>query len=289
MTSFSGMTGFARIDGNTDDIVWAWEARSVNGKGLDIRLRVPSDLTALDAPIRKAFVAYFNRGNIQLSLSLASQSATSAHTIDEGLLDALAAIAEKRGEPLRLDQMLLVPGVVVPRVGDRPKEVQDALEAAILASVDDIALKLKVSRDTEGTALKPLLLSAIEKIEVLTSQAEKIAAEHAKTLQGSLQAKLTELLGQNFPEERLVQEASLLALKTDVREELDRLKAHCDQARDLLSKGSPVGRKLDFLCQEFNRETNTLCAKSADIDLTRIGLELKSVVEQFREQAANVE
>lgn len=289
MSLLSGMTGFARAQGQAADMAWAWEARSVNGKGLDVRMKLPPSLTGLDTAIRKQFSTHFKRGNIQLSLVLETQETRSDYAIDEALLDSLAATAEIRGEPVRLDQMLLVPGVVMPRGTARPGEAQEALEQGVLASVDAIALKLKTARDAEGTALEPLLLAAVTRIEELLNGADIRAADQAMALKETLQSKLSDLLAQDIPEERLSQEAALLALKADVREELDRLQAHCAQARELVAKGSPVGRKLEFLSQEFNRETNTLCAKSADIELTRIGLELKSMTEQFREQAANVE
>lgn len=289
MAALTGMTGFARMQGRAIDVRWAWEARSVNGKGLDVRMKLPPSLAGLETAIRKQFSTHFKRGNIQLTLTLEAQDASSDYAIDEALLDALAASAAARGEPVRLDQLLLVPGVVMPRGTARSEEAQDVLEQGVLGSVDEIAIKLKTARDTEGAALEPLLLAAVTRMEALISQADIRAADQTMTFKSVLEAKLADLLAQDISEDRLAQEAALLALKADVREELDRLKAHCEQARELVAKGSPVGRKLEFLSQEFNRETNTLCAKSADIELTRIGLELKSMTEQFREQAANVE
>ncbi len=289
MSALSGMTGFSRVSDEVLDVFWTWEARSVNGKSLDVRLRLPPEFTGLDAPIRKVFSALFKRGNIQLSLMLQSAKAGSDYQINSTLLDELMALADTRREPVRLDQMLLVPGVVMPQSRARAKDDQAVVEEAVLASAQALADKLQMARRSEGTALEPLLSKALDRIESLVINAEGLAATQTKVLQESLSAKFTELLGQNLPQERLAQEAALWALKADVREELDRLKAHCEQGREHLSKGSPIGRKLDFLCQEFNRETNTLCAKSPDIGLTRIGLELKSTVEQFREQAANVE
>lgn len=289
MSALSGMTGFARENGESGGTTWTWEVRSVNGKSLDVRLRMPSEFSALDAPIRKVFASTFTRGNIQISLALQSGAGSESYLINDALLDDLMAAADKRREPVRLDQMLLVPGVVMPSIETRNEEAKAELETALSASARALASRLKSARDAEGAALAPLLSGAIDRIIELVDDAETIAATQVPNLRSALKSKLSDLLGQDLPEDRVAQEAALLALKADVREELDRLKAHCDQARAHLSKGSPIGRKLDFLCQEFNRETNTLCSKSADIDLTRIGLELKSVVEQFREQAANVE
>lgn len=289
MGHLSGMTGFARVPGRHGDEAWTWEARSVNGKGLDIRLRMPAEFSALDGPIRKAFGQRFSRGNIQLSLNLSPANGAAKFSINEALIDALESFAMDRGGAPELGQLMQVDGVVTAQASARPEAMQKEIEAALLASAEALADELKSARDAEGAALSPLLGVAVESLESLCAQAESLAALQPAALKSSLQTKLQALLGGDIPEEKLAQEAAMLALKADVREELDRLAAHCAQARELMAKGSPVGRKLDFLSQEFNRETNTLCAKSSDIELTRIGLELKTHVEQFREQAANVE
>lgn len=289
MSSLSGMTGFARVSGEAVGATWTWEARSVNGKTLDVRMRFPPEFSRLDAPVRKIFAGTFKRGNIQLSLTLQSSAGEASHTINEVLLTQLADMADARGEAIRFDQLLLVPGVVTPQTQGRSEGDQKQLEAKVLASAETLAKRLKSARDAEGTALAPLLSGDVDKIEALTAEAKAAAAVQTNALKEALAAKFSELLSQDLGEERLAQEAAVLAVKADVREELDRLEAHCEQARTHLAAGSPIGRKLDFLCQEFNRETNTLCSKSADIDLTRTGLELKSVIEQFREQVANVE
>ena len=285
MTSLSGMTGFARTAGTHEAISWSWEARSVNGKSLDIRLRLPSDLSELDGPVRKRAAQDFSRGNIQISLTLQRGDGGKAYRINEALLDKL----ERKASMADISVLLTVPGVVEEVPNNLSDDDKKALNISLLKSFDDLCLKLKSARDDEGAALRPILLDNVVEIETHVETASGLAAVLPAALKQNLQDKLTTLLGEDLPKERLVQEAALLAIKADVREELDRLRAHCVQARELIAQGSPIGRKLGFLAQEFNRETNTLCSKSADIELTQTGLELKSVIEQFREQAANVE
>ena len=282
--ALSGMTGFARVSGTHEEISWSWEVRSVNGKSLDVRLRMPSDLSALDGPIRKRVSQDFSRGNMQISLNLQRGDGGKTYRINEALLDKL----EKKGAK-DLSVLLTVPGVVEEVPNDLSEGDKKSLQIKLLGSFDDLCVKLKSARDDEGAVLTPILLDNIAEIETHIETASKLAAVLPETLKQNLQDKFEELLGENMPEDRLAQEAAVLAMKADVREELDRLRAHCVQARELMAQGSPIGRKLDFLSQEFNRETNTLCSKSADIELTQTGLALKSVIEQFREQAANVE
>ena len=280
----SGMTGFARVGGSYEEISWSWEVRSVNGKSLDVRLRIPSDLSDLDGPIRKRAAQNFSRGNMQISLVMQRGDGGKVFRINEPLLEKL----EKKGAK-DLSILMTVPGVVeeVPNIlTDEHKKV---LQVSLLSSFDDLVRMLKSARHEEGKALSPILLDNVSEIEKHVRTASKVAALLPENIKKSFEEKMTLLLSENLPEERLAQEAALLAMKADVREELDRLRAHCVQARALIAQGSPIGRKLEFLSQEFNRETNTLCAKSADIELTQTGLALKSVIEQFREQAANVE
>jgi len=280
----SGMTGFARVSDSHEDISWSWEVRSVNGKSLDVRLRLSSDLSSLDGPIRKRVSKNFSRGNMQISLNLQRGDGGKAYRINEALLDTL----ERKGAS-DISVLMTVPGVVEEVPNNLSEENQKSLHIKLLDSFDDICMKLKSARDDEGAALTPILLDNVSEIETHVETASNLAALLPATLKQNLQDKFDTLLGEGLPEDRLAQEAAVLAMKADVREELDRLRAHCVQARELIAQGSPVGRKLDFLSQEFNRETNTLCSKSADIELTQTGLALKSVIEQFREQAANVE
>ena len=284
MAALSGMTGFARVSGTHEEISWSWEVRSVNGKSLDVRLRLPSDLSELDGPIRKRAAQDFSRGNMQISLNLQRGDGGKAYRINDTLLDKL----EKKGAK-DLSVLMTVPGIVEEVPNNLSDADKKALNISLLSSFDDLCIQLKSARDDEGKALTPILLDNVAEIESHVVTASNLAALLPATLKQSLQDKFEALLGENLPEDRLAQEAAVLAMKADVREELDRLRAHCVQARELMAQGSPIGRKLDFLSQEFNRETNTLCSKSADIELTQTGLALKSVIEQFREQAANVE
>lgn len=284
MAALSGMTGFARVSGTHEEISWSWEVRSVNGKSLDVRLRLPSDLSELDGPIRKRAAQDFSRGNMQISLNLQRGDGGKAYRINDTLLDKL----EKKGAK-DLSVLMTVPGIVEEVPNNLSDADKKALHIRLLSSFDDLCIQLKSARDDEGKALTPILLDNVAEIESHVATASNLAALLPATLKQSLQDKFEALLGENLPEDRLAQEAAVLAMKADVREELDRLRAHCVQARELMAQGSPIGRKLDFLSQEFNRETNTLCSKSADIELTQTGLALKSVIEQFREQAANVE
>ncbi len=284
MNTLSGMTGFARTSGEHAGVSWSWEVRSVNGKSLDVRLRLPHGFSALDGPVRKKLARNFSRGNLQVNLTLQSGADGKIYRINDALLDTL----EKKGAK-DISVLMTIPGVVE-EVGDNlAEESQAALESVLLKSFGELAVNLKAAREEEGKALTPILLGNVSDIESHVKTASALAAVQPEAIKSRLQGKLTELLGDSLPEDRLIQEAAILALKADVREELDRLRAHCVQARKLIAQGSPIGRKLDFLSQEFNRETNTLCSKSADIDLTQTGLALKSVIEQFREQAANVE
>jgi len=282
--SLSGMTGFARVSGSHEEISWSWEVRSVNGKSLDVRLRLPSDLSALDGPLRKRAAQDFSRGNMQISLNLQRRDGGKAYRINEALLEDLT---RQGGSDISV--LMTVPGVVEEVPNNLSEQDQKSLHVSLLKSFDDLCAKLKSARDDEGKALKPILLDNVAEIETHVDTASNLAALLPASLKQNLQDKFEALLGDDLPEERLAQEAAVLAMKADVREELDRLRAHCAQARELIAQGSPIGRKLDFLSQEFNRETNTLCSKSADIELTQTGLALKSVIEQFREQAANVE
>ena len=284
MKSLSGMTGFARVSGSHEEISWSWEVRSVNGKSLDARLRLPSDLSALDGPIRKRLSQDFSRGNMQISLTLQYGDGGKSYRINEALLDKL----ERKGAK-DISVLMTVPGVVEEVPNDLSKENKKSLHIKLLESFDNLCKKLKSARDDEGKALAPILFDNILEIDALVDKASNLAALLPESIKQNLQSKFEALLSDDLPEERLAQEAAVLAMKADVREELDRLRAHCVQARALIEQGSPIGRKLEFLSQEFNRETNTLCSKSADIELTQTGLALKSVIEQFREQAANVE
>ncbi len=289
------MTGYGRAEGQFEDSAWVWEVRAVNGKNLDMRLRLPAGFESLDPLIRRKVKTVLARGNMQISLDMSASGGDDAYTINEAWLQTLidnAASVQKQNphiSPLRMDGLYLVRGVV----NERPQSAADpkykARNATILKSLDDMLAALLNARKVEGTALAEILASNVVAFEKLIAKARICEGAVAGALKQKFEQKLTELLGENLPQDKLLQEATLLAIKADIREELDRLDTHIAQAKTLLKAGSPLGRKLDFLCQEFIREINTLCSKSTDIELTQIGLDMKSLTEQFREQAANVE
>lgn len=293
----SGMTGFGRAEGAHEGLRWAWEARSVNSRGLDLRIRLPQGLESLEGAARKAVQARFTRGSISLTLATrAAEDAPRDVRVDHALLRAYLEAMEPytlygQTERPRLDGLFALPGVLTAGAGDAPDaEARAALEQALLAGLDLALRELAHSRTEEGASNATALYDILDRIGSLTTAAGEIAGAQPQAIKARLEETLKELLGdQRIDEARFAQEAALLAGKADVREELDRLAAHVDAARGLLAEGSPAGRKLDFLAQEFNREANTLCSKSAELELTRIGLELKAAIEQLREQIQNVE
>ncbi|MBT5242106.1 MAG: YicC family protein [Rhodospirillaceae bacterium] len=297
----NSMTGFARSEGLalSGTLSWVWELRSVNGKGLDVRLRLPPGLEALEPKVRKAAADHLARGNVTLNLTVTYTDSASGYRINEDFLDTLIDLAKRKaadhaGEigPANLDGLIAVKGVVE-AADPEPKSDQDRQVRmdALLAGLDQALGSLVEARASEGAHLATLLFAQVDQMESLTSQAATLAAGRPEALKVRIKTQVEALLDASpaLPEDRLAQEAALLATKADVREELDRLAAHIAQGREQLAKGSPCGRRLEFLSQEFNREANTLCSKSSDADLTTIGLELKAVIDQFREQIQNVE
>jgi uncharacterized protein (TIGR00255 family) len=290
------MTGFAEGQGARDGARWRWEAKSVNGRGLDLRLRLPPGFDGIEAAARMLANERFKRGSIQATLTLEGPEGERGLKVDPVALAAAVRIAKEvaseTGLPAaRVDGLLALKGVIVQDdavLSDAAARAKrDAMILETLASTFDALAR---SRKTEGTKLASLLLAQIAEIEKLTTAAAALAACQPQALRDKLTAQLKELLEPGaVAEDRLAQEVAQLALRADVREELDRLGAHVQEARTLIGSGEAVGRKLDFLAQEFNREANTLCSKSADIQLTRTGLALKAAIDQFREQAQNVE
>lgn len=293
MANLSGMTGFARTEGQHAGWNWTWEVRSVNGKGLDLRLRMPPGYDAIEGPLREIARTAFTRGSIQAGLTIARDETAGAAAIDEARLAALIEASRPWVEsgkvaPPAFDGLLHVRGVLKAE-DEIAEEDREALHGALLTSFETAVKTLKTAREDEGKALSAILIAQVGEIESLAVDASQTASARIDTIRDRLATRIADLVGSDFPEERLAQEVAVLALKADVREELDRLGAHIATARDLIAAGSPAGRKLDFLSQEFNREANTLCSKSGDSDLTRIGLALKTVIDQFREQVQNVE
>ena len=290
------MTGFAESSGSADTLRWRWEVKSVNGRSLDIRLRIPPGYDGLDAPARTLATERFKRGSLQLALTVEQQDSIHGLKIDSAALASAVRIAQEVASetglaPARIDGLLALKGVIVQEEAALPDPVTRARrDAAILESLAVALDALAKARANEGAKLSVLLGAQIAEIEKNTRDAAALAATQPAALRDRLVGQLKELLtGGALPEDRLAQEVALLATRADVREELDRLRAHVQDARALLASGEAVGRKLDFLAQEFNREANTLCSKSSDIALTRTGLALKAVIDQFREQAQNVE
>ena len=296
-TKISSMTGFARASGGNGTHSWNWEAKSVNGKGLDVRCRLPQGSEELEIKSRNRTGKYFKRGNINLSLAVQETDKKTKFQVNRALLDQLVATAAEinadsdKIAPPSLDGLLSVRGVIE-TVEDEEDEVATAeRNVKILDDLTVLLEGLKVGRAEEGERIRLVLDDQLQRIDGLCGDVERLAALQPAALTEKLRNQVVELLDgmPALPEERLAQEAAVLMIKADVREELDRLKAHLDAARQLMKEGGVIGRKLDFLCQEFNRETNTICSKAADVDLSRIGLDLKAVIEQFREQVQNIE
>ena len=301
----TSMTGFARAGGRSEipiPISWTWEAKSVNSKGLDIRVRLPHGFDALEVSVRSAATRVFTRGALTLALSVSSDSEDEGAGINETALDALIQIALQKAEqlgpkmigvtiaPARLDGLIAMAqgrgqtGVLDP-------EVAAGRDSVLMAGLDEALEVLALVRRQEGKELAGAVSSHLDAIARLCDEGGQLAALQPEALKARLLDQVRELMSASPPlsEEKLAQEAALLAVKYDIREELDRLSAHVAQARELLTIGEPCGRRLDFLCQEFNREANTLCSKSPDTVLTRIGLDLKSSIDQLREQIQNIE
>ncbi|WP_206455032.1 YicC/YloC family endoribonuclease [Aurantimonas marina] len=290
------MTGFARHEGATDGVDFAWELRSVNGKGLDLRLRLPPGFEAIEADIRRLAAARLTRGNIQASLQLRRDDELPMFTVNEAMLDQVLSlssrlVADGHAGPPSSDGILAIKGIV--EVAERTlapeaREMrQKGIAQGLLAAVD----KLVTAREAEGLVLSEMLSLRLGEIAALIERAEDDPSRSPASIRQRLRGQIGELLDadERLDEGRLHQEAAILAARADIREEIDRLRAHVEAARALLATGGPIGRRLDFLSQEFNRESNTICSKSNSTSLTAIGLELKVVIDQFREQVQNVE
>ena len=294
--SIASMTGFARETGVTGSYQWAWELKTVNGRGLEVRVRTPSGLDAIGEEARGQILKALTRGQGQLNLSLSKASAAPKLRVNQDVLQSLlSAIGDltlpNNVKPASLDGLLSVRGVVELDDDAADPSQDEGLAAALRAGIGTLIESLKAARLKEGQALAVVLGQQLDLISRLVDEAEAAPARKPDAIRTRLEAQIAELLDgkANLDPARLHQEAVLIAARADIREELDRLRAHVDAARSLLQEGGSVGRRLDFLAQEFGREANTLCAKANDVSLSRIGLELKAVIEQFREQVQNVE
>lgn len=291
----ASMTGFARIDGSAEGQSWTIEVKSVNGRTLDLRCRLPAGFDALEPVARSALSTRLKRGSVSLTVSLARQSSTAPVRINRDLLTQLAALARELADlglaPPSLDGLLAVRGVVEQAEDALSESARRAVELALGVDLGRALDQLAQMRLAEGARLIAVLIDHLAEIERLTGAAASLAATQPAALKERLRLQVQALLdaAPALPEERLVQEAALLIAKGDIREELDRLRAHVAAARELIAGGGTIGRQLDFLCQEFNREANTLCSKSTDVELTRLGLALKTAIEQLREQTQNIE
>jgi uncharacterized protein (TIGR00255 family) len=289
----SSMTGFARVEGHSGDVSWAWEARSVNGRSLDVRVRAPSFVDQAERKTREALVKYFKRGTIQVVLSVEQIESVSRPAINFDVLSGLISDLSKVElpekvpiEPARLDGLLQIRGVL--QTGNSDNET---IRTAPLTDIPALLDSLAKARVEEGIRLAAVLDEILTTILELVHQAKSLALQQPERMANRYKEAIINLIGEtaNIPEERIIQEAATLAIKVDVTEELDRLTAHVAQAREMISSGGAIGRRLDFLCQEFNREANTLGSKSADLSLTRLAMDLKTAIDAFREQAQNVE
>ena len=292
----ASMTGFARTEGESGSTRWVWELKSVNGKGLDIRCRLPQGSDALDALVRAAIAERCRRGNISVTLTVSHDDRESRLTVNEDLLNQLLDLADRytdrlHGDRPRFEGLLGVRGVLETAEHEEGAEESEARAAAMGQSFHAALDRLTDARRVEGDKLETVVRGLIEDITGSTAAAAETGAAQPESLRRRLLDQIAPLLEAlpALPEERIAQEVALLASKADIQEEIDRLKAHCDAATTLVDEGGPVGRRLDFLCQEFNREANTICSKSGDIALTRIGLDLKASIDRLREQVQNIE
>ena len=296
MSRLQSMTGFARASRDHDAGGIAWELKSVNGRSLETRFRLPPGFERIEQGARQRLQKRFSRGNVQASLNFTQNGALRRPVVDEEFLKEVAELAGRLHEqfgaaPATADGLLGLRGVLDYADPVADEEVRASLDEAILSTFDEALVSLENARRDEGAALERILLDQVARTETLTDQVENDSSRSPEAIRQRLSEQVARLMDATtgFDEARLHAEAAILAGKADIREEIDRLRAHIASARALIASGGPIGRKLDFLGQEFNRESNTLCSKSNATTVTAIGLELKAVVDQFREQVQNLE
>jgi uncharacterized protein (TIGR00255 family) len=292
----ASMTGFARAGGAFDGRHWQWEVKSVNGKGLDTRCRLMPGFEQLEAPARESAIRRFKRGNLQITMTCDNGPASEVLSVNEEALEQLLAITDKLrarlgGEAPRIETLLGLRGVVEVVSEPVPADVAARRDKAMLDSLEAALGALAVMREAEGARLGQIIGAQVDRIEGLTIAARDNPARQPEAIKTRLREQIARLLETHsgFDEARLHQEAVLIATRADIQEEVDRLLAHVEAARVLLASREPAGRKLEFLSQELNREANTLCSKAMDRSLTAIGLDLKTVIDQLREQVQNIE
>lgn len=294
--ALQSMTGFSRAEGSDDSGNWAWEMRSVNGKSLDLRLRLPNGVEGLESEVRNCVSSKLKRGNIQVNLTLEQKSGASVPSLNSAAFEAALGAAKKASEQSglampSLGEILSIKGVMEMAETTLTDGVEKARNENILQTLQKAVDLLVDARLSEGQAMTNVLLSQIDEIEALKNRVENDQSRTADAIRQRLHEQVAKLIEQTneLDAQRLHQEAAILATKSDLREELDRLNAHIASARELLKSEEPVGRKLDFLSQEFNRECNTICSKSNAASVTNAGLEMKVIIDQFREQVQNIQ
>ena len=294
--ALSSMTGFARSHGASGPYTFEWELKSVNAKGLDLRLRLPPGWDELEAHAKKSAGEVLARGTVYANFNVKRANALSAVRINEDVLAAVVKVAGQLAGKIdavapSVDGLLAIKGVIEVVEPESSEEEDKAAKSAAAAAFDEALTNLVAMRKREGIALGQILSQRMDELETLAKRAEAAPGRKPEAIRARLAEQVAALLetSERFDTDRLAQEALLIAAKADVREELDRIASHISQARELIGKGGPIGRRLDFLAQEFHREVNTCCSKSNDIELTNTGLAMKNVVEQFREQVQNLE
>ena len=295
MADLASMTGFARAEGSAGGLAWAWELRSVNGRGLDLRFRLPPGWDSLEPALREAAGKGLKRGNVTAGLTVKRETearlALDSPALEQALALALDLHARIPGSPVpRAEALLALPGVLRAAAVD-PAEERAAAAEAVQAGFTQAVAGLLAARESEGARLGTVLTGLLDEIATLRRQAAHQAADQPAAQRARVMENLTALLREapSLPQERIAQEVALLAARSDVREELDRLDSHIAAAHALMQEAANIGRRFDFLVQEFNREANTLCSKSASTALTATGLKLKAAIEQLREQVQNIE
>lgn len=292
--AISSMTGFARMEGALEETRWTWEIKSVNGRGLELRFRLPPGYDFLESDLRKLLAERFSRGSFNVFLSLKGAAIDGAFAVNRAALESAIKLIEEIRVRIDCDKprpegLLALRGVVEQESAlddeDSRSALAEKLKATFRACVGDLA----EARRREGEALEALISGQLSSIATLTAVARSSGDAKLEAIRAKIALQLAELLAGAVPEERLAEEAAMLAVRADIREELDRLDAHVAAGRSLLTDAGAVGRRLDFLTQEFNREANTLCSKAQDMGLKRVGLDLKTTIDQMREQVQNVE
>jgi uncharacterized protein (TIGR00255 family) len=294
--ALSSMTGFARSHGASGPYAFEWELKSVNAKGFDLRMRLPPGWDELEAFAKKRAGEVLSRGTVYANLNVKRTNAASTVRVNEDVLASVVKVASLLAGKIdavapSVDGLLSIKGVIEIVEPESDEAEDQAARAAAAAAFDEALANLVAMRRREGSALGQILIQRMDEIEMLAKRAEAAPGRKPEAIRARLAEQIATLLesSDRFDPDRLTQEALLIAAKADIREELDRIASHVSQVREMIGKGGPVGRRLDFLAQEFNREVNTCCSKSNDIELTNTGLEMKNVVEQFREQVQNLE